>query len=95
MPEPVTDEWRQLDARFAADPDALAWARGHVKRLASRYREFEQAALRRGDKDMAARWKKFANLLEMELVGGTGCVIRPFDERRPVFAAMDEGNPDA
>lgn len=79
-----------LDARFALDPDALAWARGKVERLRDKYRRFEIQARERGDTELAAQWRKFANLLEMELIGGKGCTITPFDERRPSLAELTE-----
>ena len=59
------------------DPDAIAWARARVQKLVDRYREFERQP---GNTD-PRQWRKFANLLEMELIGGSGCVIRPFDPR--------------
>ena len=74
MPDPT---------RYDTDPEALAWARSQVQRLAAKYRDFEKRCKERGDLEKAAMWRKFANLLEMELIGGKGCVITPFDERRP------------
>jgi hypothetical protein len=63
------------------DPEAAAWARGHVEKLVTRYRQFEADARSKGNQAQESQWRKFANLLEMELIGGTGCVIRPFDPR--------------
>ncbi|HLK77215.1 MAG TPA: hypothetical protein VKU77_26635 [Streptosporangiaceae bacterium] len=78
-PDPLT----ALDARFGKDPDALAWARGHVEQLRDRYRRFEGDARGSGATERAARWRRMASMLDMQLIGGTGCVITPFDERRP------------
>ncbi len=75
-------------SRFDADPDALAWARGKVQRLADRYCEFGRHCTERGDREKAAQWRKFASLLELELIGGKTCVITPFDERRPRLRAQ-------
>lgn len=72
-----------LDARFGTDPDALAWARGKVVKLRAKYRLFEASSRDEGKPELATQWRKFANLLTMELIGGNGCVITPFDERRP------------
>lgn len=69
--------------RFRRDPEALAWARGHVERLRDRYRRFEAKARAEGRTERATQWRKFANLLQMELIGGEGCVYTPFDERLP------------
>ncbi len=71
--------------RYDSDPDALAWARGHVERVIGKYRRFEKEARDKGDAEKATQWRKFANLLQMELVGGTGCVVTAFDERSPQF----------
>jgi hypothetical protein len=77
------DRLTELNTRFGADPDALAWARGHVEALRDKFREFETRRGELGDEQLATQWRKFANLLDMELIGGKGCVITPFDERRP------------
>ncbi len=72
--------------RFDTDPDALAWARSAVERLVTKYRRFEAQCS--GEPDRASQWRKFANLLELELIGGKTCVITPFDERRPAMLAL-------
>jgi hypothetical protein len=69
-------------SRFDSDPEALAWARGHVEALESRYRKFAEHVAAKGDKHNAERFTKFADRLRTELIGGRGCVITPFDERR-------------
>lgn len=81
--------------RYDHDPEALAWARGHVQKVADRYREFERHQMADGDAEKAAMWRKFANLLEFEFIGGRGCVIRPFDERAPeMYALLADNQPD-
>lgn len=81
-PTPMSDDLTALTTRFGSDPDALAWARGHVQRLADKFRRFEADARSDGRTGQAQQWRKFANLLDMQLIGGSGCVITPFDVRR-------------
>lgn len=88
LAEEIARRVKAGSARFEADPEALAWARGYVERLVTKYRGFEATARSEGRTEMASQWRKFANLLRMELIGGEGCVITPFDERRPQFAAL-------
>lgn len=80
---------------YFTDPEALAWARGVVERVREKYREFERQAQSKGDIEQASQWRKFANLLDMEFIGGKGCVVAPFDERRPAFVAALESAPTA
>jgi hypothetical protein len=81
-----------MNAKYDRDPEALAWARGHVERVIGKYRRFETDARNRGDAEKATQWRKFANLLRMELVGGQGCVITAFDERvAQLPAGMGDG----
>ncbi len=82
-PGPIDLETGASHPDFGTNPEALAWAREHVERVAAKYRGFEATARSEGRMEMASQWRKFANLLQMELVGGKGCVITPFDERRP------------
>lgn len=70
-------------ARFESDPEALAWARSRVQGSIDKFRQFETEARNRGDEDRASQWRKFANFLQMDFIGGEGCVIAAFDERRP------------
>lgn len=70
-------------SRFDRDPEALEWARGKVQHTVDKFRRFEQQARDRGTFDGDNQWRKFANLLEMELIGGEGCVITGFDSRLP------------
>lgn len=77
---PVTD--------YDRDPEALAWARAKVQREIDKLRDFERQCTDRGDAEKAAQWRKMRNLLAMRFIGGTGCVIAAFDERRPAFAVL-------
>lgn len=70
---------------YEPDQAAVDWARGVVEKLAAKYRKWEQEANAKGETEQAARWHRMANMLELELVGGQGCVITPFDARRPDF----------
>lgn len=74
--------------RYDYDPDAIEWARSRVEKLVSKYREFECMARNAGNQERAGQWRKFANLFEMELIGGTGCTIRPFDPRAAEMHAL-------
>lgn len=85
--EEITERLAELNAKFGRDPEALEWARGHCERLRDKYGGFESAAARDGRIDQATFWRKAANMLQMQLIGGTGCVITPFDERRPSLPA--------
>jgi len=67
---------------FARDPSALAWARAGVRRFIDKMRTFERQAAETGTTD-PVQWRKIANLAEREFIGGHGCVIATFDERRP------------
>jgi len=75
-------------SRFDHDPDAVAWARAKVVRLRDRYRGFEQSARAEGKADQASTWRRLANMLDMQMIGGQGCSIAAFDERLPEFAAL-------
>lgn len=71
--------------RYDADPDAVAWARGHVQREIDRAERFQATsqATSQGDAEF---WRKYAWLLRHTFIGGEGCVIAAFDWRRPTFA---------
>jgi len=98
MPEPDWDTIAEQEAesrldhlaRFDSDPDALAWARAYVQRRIIQFRQFEAKARDRGDEEMASRWRRHANLLQMDFIGGTGCVIAAFDERKPSLPSPGE-----
>lgn len=74
---------------FDRDPEALAWARAKVQRDIDRYRRFESAARSEGRTEQASLWRKMANLLNMDFIGGEGCSIAAFDERRPQLPPLN------
>lgn len=78
------------ERRFDRDPEALAWARGHVERVAAKYEAFETRDRESGDEERALQWHKYVSLLHREFIGGTGCVITAFDERLPSLPVQDE-----
>jgi hypothetical protein len=73
--------------KYDADPEALAWARGRVEAFIERLERFKAQAEGRGDEELAKRWRMTAWLVEREFIGGEGCVIAAFDERRPKLVA--------
>lgn len=74
---------RDVARDYDRDPGALAWARAKIQRDIDRFRKFEAEARGRQDEALASQWRKFANFLQMDFIGGEGCVIAAFDERRP------------
>lgn len=68
------------------DPEALAWARAYVERVAALMDEWEKYAAEKGTTD-PKQWRRFACLLRDRFIGGSGCVIAAFDERKPEFNA--------
>ena len=82
-------------SRFDRDPDALAWARLKVKDLESRWRKFAESAADAGKDDQADMWRYLANGVRNELIGGEGCVIAAFDERRASLPPVADGEPPA
>lgn len=75
---------------FDSDPEALAWARGHVEAVIEKYSNFQKEAEAKGSKDSATRWRTVVFALKREFIGGEGCVIARFDERRPNFKEVLE-----
>jgi hypothetical protein len=75
-------------SRFDRDPDAVAWARAKVVRLRDKYRGFERSAAAAGKADQASMWRRLANMIDMQMVGGKTCSIAAFDERLPAMAAL-------
>ena len=71
-------------SRFDDDPEALAWARSKVQKQVDRMADFERQAMERGGSN-PDQWRKFRYLLESSFIGGTGCVIAAFDERKPAI----------
>lgn len=77
---------------FALNQEAVDWARGHVERVRDKWRAWEHKAADAGDQDKMMRCRRIANVLEMELIGGEGCVITAFDVRGPkIRRALDGG----
>lgn len=76
-----------LHSKFDRDPEALAWARAGVQTFINRMRDFERQARERAGSD-PEQWRKIAFFIEREFIGGDGCVIATFDERRPALAAQ-------
>lgn len=75
-------------SRYDHDPDAVAWARAKVVRLRDKYRGFERSAAAAGKADQASMWRRLANMIDMQMVGGSGCSIAAFDERLPAMAQL-------
>lgn len=72
-------------SKFDTDPEALAWARENVQTVIAKYADFEEKAVQKGAQVSAARWRTVVFALRREFVGGEGCVIARFDERKPDF----------
>jgi hypothetical protein len=78
-------------SRFDRDPDALEWVREKVRDLESRWRMFSESATEAGKDDQANMWRYLANGVHTSLIGGTGCVIAAFDERRASLPPVADG----
>ena len=77
-------------SKFDRDPEALEWARGHVQALVDKMHRLQQAA-ERATPPPRRQWRKIADILQRELIGGEGCVITAFDWRKPdIVKALDE-----
>lgn len=77
-----------VGGKFDRDPEALAWAAGHVRKMINQARKFE---VETRDPAHRARWRLVAYMAERKLIGGEGCVIAAFDPRKPkLLAALDE-----
>jgi hypothetical protein len=79
-------------SKYDRDADALAWARSRVQQKIDRFRRFETQARERGNDAQASQWRKMANFLQMDFIGGTGCPIAAFDERRPELPDPEEAD---
>lgn len=74
------------------DQEAVDWARAKVVKVRDKYRAWEMKAKDEGNKERMMKWRTIANVLEMELIGGRGCVITPLDERLPeMMRLLDDG----
>ena len=76
-------------SRYDRDPDALEWAREKARDLESRWRRFSESAAEVGNDSQAEMWRYLANGVRSELIGGDGCVIAAFDERRASLPVAD------
>jgi hypothetical protein len=79
------DSFDERPRDYDNDPAALAWARANVQRYIDQAAEFAAKRVEEG-KDPAP-WRQIANFMRSKMIGGTGCVIAAFDERRPAFSA--------
>lgn len=57
------------------------WARDHIIRVRDKYLLLAEQAEQQGETDSASQWCGFARLLDREFIGGSGCVLTPFDPR--------------
>jgi hypothetical protein len=83
-----------VSERYVPDQAAVDWARAAVERVLARmeehhaWQEANRPLAQAQGYQMAMRW------LRRELIGGQGCVIAAFDQRRPeVEKAMEHGRP--
>lgn len=72
-------------SRYDADPEALAWARAKIQAEIDRAEKFVEQATADGATASADFWRRHALHLQRSFIGGEGCVIASFDERRPAF----------
>lgn len=82
---PVPDPAARNTARYDTDPDALAWARTRVQHQLDRLAEFEARATETGRTELAHGLSMARRSTEQLLLGGEGCVVGAFDERRPTM----------
>lgn len=81
---PLTEDERD---HYNSDPKALEWAREIVQRRVNHYRKWEAEAKAQGS-DTESQWRRVANILEMDFIGGSGCTIAGFDQRKPKFTSI-------
>lgn len=82
---PVPDPDAHGISRYDTDPDALAWARTRVQHQIDRLAAFEARAAETGKANLAHGLSMARRSTEQLLLGGEGCVVGAFDERRPVM----------
>lgn len=73
---------------FDRDPEALAWARRKIQNVIDRADKFVADAKRVRNEQAERTWRVIGNHLRRSFIGGTGCVIAAFDERRPGHLAL-------
>lgn len=76
--------------KFDKDPEAVAWARGHVQGFVDKMHRFEKQAREENRMEQAQQWRKVGNFASMAFIGGKGCSIAAFDERLPQFVELFE-----
>ncbi len=77
------------------DDAVLFWARTHVDKERERALKFARESAERGETDHAQFWRRYAALLSRNLIGGEGCCIAAFDERKPrLLAAIEQAEAD-
>lgn len=72
-------------SRYDTDPDALNWARTRVQHQIDRLAALEERATETGKTELAAGLSMARRSTEQLLLGGEGCVVGAFDERRPTM----------
>lgn len=78
------------------DPEALAWARTKVQDEINRCRRFAEQADAAHNTEQFEMWRRLANRMQRQFIGGEGCVMGYFDERLPALArAVDRSIPPA
>lgn len=82
---PVPQSAARLTSRYDTDPDALAWARAKVQHYIDRLAKFEEHATDSNSSNKARGLRVARRSAEQTLIGGEGCVVGAFDERRPVM----------
>lgn len=83
-------------SRFDRDPEALAWARAKVQAEIDRCKQFHASATASDKPEQAETWRRLANRMRRQFIGGEGCTIAAFDERRPEWhRAVDNALPSA
>jgi hypothetical protein len=73
---------------YNTDADVLRWARGKVQREVDRFDAWARQATDNGDAEQAEQWRMMANMLRRRFIGGKGCCIAAFDERKPELARV-------
>jgi hypothetical protein len=79
-----------MSDRFDGDPEALAWARGHVQEFIDRLADFEQQAKAKGDPITEYGCGVARAMAERHFLGDGGGAIGAFDDRRLSTAGSPE-----
>lgn len=79
---------------YDTDPAALAWARTKIQDVIDRCRKFAESAHAADQPEQAEMWRRLANRMQRQFIGGEGCVMGYFDHRLPDLArAVDHALP--